>query len=87
MVRRVEPVGKIFNVHDCNGCKKSVYTVQYYNGKTLKGNYCLECMTCPICGIDLDVTRLGHMMDSPGFQSEQVYIPAKYCAKCIKEGV
>ena len=71
----------------CIGCQESVYTVEYYSAGIFIGDYCATCMTCPLCGIDLDVNRLGQMIFSKGFQSELLHIPAKYCAKCIKDGV
>ena len=73
--------------HTCIGCQESVYTVEYYNAGIFIGNYCVNCMTCPLCGIDLDVDRLGQMIFSKGFQSEVFHIPSKYCANCMKEGV
>tara|TARA_Y100001951_G_C11269493_1_gene257789 strand:+ start:598 stop:840 length:243 start_codon:yes stop_codon:yes gene_type:complete len=71
----------------CTGCQESVYTVEYHSAGIFIGDYCVTCMTCPLCGIDLDVNSLGQMIFSKSFQSELLHIPAKYCAKCMKDGV
>ena len=71
----------------CDGCQAKVYTVEYRSAGIFVGDYCVTCMTCPICGIDLDVNRLGQMITAQGFQSKLLHIPAKYCVKCMKDGV
>lgn len=71
----------------CDGCQEIIYTVEYYNAGVFIGDYCVSCMTCPLCGTDLDVNRLGQMIIAEGFQGKLLHIPAKYCSICIRNGV
>lgn len=73
--------------HTCDGCQSEVYTVEYYTSGIFVGDYCVDCMSCPLCGTDLDVTRLGQMIVAEGLQSELLHIPAKYCPVCIRNGI
>ena len=73
--------------YSCDGCQAEVYTVEYYSSGIFVGDYCVTCMTCPMCGTDLDVNRLGQMIVAKGLQSELLHIPAKYCVKCMKNGI
>ena len=68
----------------CTGCGEELSVVEYINDGVINGNYCLDCMTCSLCGEILPADRLAFMqLYQIKGQTAMMSVPAKECAHCI----
>ena len=71
-------------IDNCIGCGENVSVVEYIDNGDVKGNYCVDCMTCSVCGEVLPSDRLAFMqVYTMKGKSAMMSIPAKECAHCI----
>ena len=71
-------------IDNCTGCGEKLSVVEYIDNGTVKGNYCVDCMTCSVCGEVLPSDRLAFMqVYTMKGKSAMMSIPAKECAHCI----
>ncbi len=71
-------------IDSCIGCGENVSVVEYIDNGNVKGNYCVDCMTCSVCGEVLPSDRLAFMqVYTMKGQSAMMSIPARECQNCI----
>ena len=72
----------------CTGCSEKLFVVEYIDNEVIKGNYCIDCMTCSSCGEVLPSERLAFMQvyTMKDGKSGMMSIPARECVECIRSG-